>query len=119
MKLTNKSKTLMSFFAEHSCMLPVKQTIKTENILKHIYSDLSGGVTYIQSLKSKLGKSFYKIKMVDINNINQIPKPITFNSNAFPPEILKHIDNYSLNLITYFFQAEKINFLQLISRDHI
>ena len=116
MKLTKESKKLMSFFANNNCLLPFKQTKKTNTLLKQIYNNITDGVSYIQSLKTKNGPSFYKLKITHITNINQIPKPTTFPPNAFPTEIRKHIDEYSLSLITYSFHLfdRNINILFLM-----
>ena len=93
----------MSFFVDHNCLLPLKQTKKTNNLLKKMYYEINNGVSYIQEIKSKLGPSFYKLKIDHITNINQIPKPQTFPPNAFPSQIRKHIDEYSMSLLTYSF----------------
>ena len=50
-----------------------------------------------------MGDSFYKLKIGHITNISQIPKPSTFPPNAFPLEVRKHIDEYSIGLLTYTF----------------
>ena len=109
MKITNESQKLMSFFVEHNCLLPLKQTKKTDAILKKLYKEITDGVSYIQSLKTKKGPSFYKLKIDHITNVNQIPKPTTFPPNAFPTEIRKHIDEYSLSLMTYSFHLFERN----------
>ena len=116
MKLTKENKKLMSFFPNNNCLLPFKQTKKTNTLLKQIYNNITDGVSYIQSLKTKNGPSFYKLKITHITNINQIPKPTTFPPNAFPTEIRKHIDEYSLSLITYSFHLfnRNINILFLM-----
>lgn len=118
MKLTNESQKMMSFFVEHNCLLPIKQTLKTDKILKNLYNDLSNGFSYIQSLKTKLGKSFYTLKIVDINNPNQIPKPRTFHVNSFPKEIIKHIDGNSLSSITYSFDLFDRNIKIIFLTEH-
>ena len=109
MKITNESQKLMSFFVEHNCLLPLKQTKKTDAILKKLYEEITDGVSYIQSLKTKKGPSFYKLKIDHITNVNQIPKPTTFPPNAFPTEIRNHIDEYSLSLMTYLFHLFERN----------
>jgi hypothetical protein len=109
MKITNESQKLMSFFVENNCLLPLKQAKKTDAILKKLYEEITDGVSYIQSLKTKKGPSFYKLKIDHINNVNQIPKPTTFPPNAFPTEIRKHIDEYSLSLMTYSFHLFERN----------
>lgn len=103
MKLTKESNKLMSFFVEQKCLLPHQQTNKTDSILKKIYSEIKRGVSYIDELKSKNGDLFYKLQIDHITNINQIPKPATFPPNSFPPQVRKHIDEYSIGLLTYSF----------------
>lgn len=103
MKITKESKKLMSFFVENNCLLPLKQTCKTNAILKMLYNDITSGFNYVNELKSKMGDSFYKIKVEHITNINKIPKPSTFPPNAFPSEVRNHIDEYSIGLLTYSF----------------
>ena len=93
MKITNESYELMSFFIENNCLIPIKQTKKTDLILIKLYYEIIDGVSYIQNIKSKMGTSFYKLKISHITNVNQIPKPSTFPPNAFPAKIRKHIDD--------------------------
>ena len=104
MKLTKESNKLMSFFVENNCLLPHQQTTKTDSILKKLYNEIKLGISYINELKLKSGTLFYKLKIDHISNISQIPKPSTFPPNAFPPEVRKHIEEYSIGLITYSFQ---------------
>jgi hypothetical protein len=103
MKITKESNKLMSFFVEHNCLLPLKQTSKTDTILKKLYNDIKSGVSYVSEIKSKMGDSFYKLKVDHITNIGQIPKPSTFPPNAFPPEVRRHIDENSIGLLKYNF----------------
>jgi len=109
MKLTKESHNLLSFFTKKNCLVPIKQTKKTDTILKKLFNEISNGFRYIEDIKSKFGPSFYKLKIDRITNINQIPKPTTFPPNAFPPEIRKHIDEYSLSLLTYSFRLFERN----------
>ena len=126
MNITNESRKLMSFFVEHECLMPIKQTNKTRTIFKNIYNEIHSGVSYIQNIKEKMGSSFYKLKIEPINNVNQIPKPKTFSPDDFPSEIRKHIDNHSMSSYTYsfklferdihiYFLSENINPERLIS----
>ena len=103
MKFTKESQKLMSFFANNNCLLLLKQTNKTDTLLKTLYQEIIDGVSYIQSLKTKNGESFYKLKINHITNVTQIQKPTTFPSNAFPTEIINHINEHSLNTLTYSF----------------
>jgi hypothetical protein len=121
MKITKKSNKLMSFFVEHNCLLPLKQTSKTDTILKKLYNDIKSGVSYINDVKSKMGDSFYKLKVDHITNIGQIPKPSTFPPNAFPSEVRKHIDEHSIGLLRYSFNLfdRNINIIFLTEDDRV
>lgn len=103
MRITNKSNMLMSFFFKNNCLLPLKQNNKTNNILTKLYNEIKSGFIYINDIKSKMGVSFYNLNVENITNISQIPKPTTFPSNSFPNEVIKHIDKYSVCLLTYNF----------------
>jgi hypothetical protein len=111
----------MSFFVEHNCLLPLKQTSKTDTILKKLYNDIKSGVSYINDVKSKMGDSFYKLKVDHITNIGQIPKPSTFPPNAFPSEVRKHIDEHSIGLLRYSFNLfdRNINIIFLTEDDRV
>ena len=103
MKITKESQQLMSFFVNHNCVLTVKHTNKTNELLKKLFAEITNGVSYIHSLKQKLGSAFYKLNINHITTAKQIPTPSTFGPNAFPVEIRKHIDEYLLNSLTYSF----------------
>jgi hypothetical protein len=120
MKLTQESRNLMSFFINNNCLPHIKQTKKTSSILKKLYNEIKNAVSYIQQAKSKMGDLFYKLVIEHITNIKQIPKPKTFPPNAFPPDIRKHIDEYSLSLLTYSFHIfnKKINISFLTEDDN-
>ena len=121
MKITKESNKLMSFFVENNCLLPLKQTNKTDNILKNLYDEIKMGVSYISELKSKMGDSFYKLRIKHITNVSQIPKPSTFPPNAFPLEVRTHIDEYSIGLLTYNFNLfdRQISIIFLIEDDRV
>lgn len=127
MKITKESNKLMSFFVENNCLLPLNKTKqtnktnKTNNILKTLYDEIKNGVSYINDLKSKIGISFYKLNIQHITNIKQISKPDTFPPNAFPEEIRKHIDEYSIYSLTYHFNMfeRNISVIFLIEDENI
>jgi hypothetical protein len=103
MFLTKESNKLMSFFIEHNCIAHISQSKKTDIILEKLYREIVEGVSYINRLKSKKGHLFYKLKTAEITSIKQIPKPSTFSPNSFPEEVRKHIDEYSLSMLSYSF----------------
>ena len=63
MKLTKESHKLLSFFTEKNCLVPIKQTKKTDTIFKKLFNEISNGFHYIEEIKSKVGPSFYKLKI--------------------------------------------------------
>jgi hypothetical protein len=109
----------MSFFVKNNCLLPLKQTNKTNNILKQLYYNIKKGVSYIEELKAEKGPSFYSFTIEHITNVHQIPKPSTFPPNSFPPEIRTHINNHSIGLFTYTFHLfeRKISILFLVEEN--
>jgi len=115
MKLTKESNKLMSFFIRHNCLMPIKQTKKTDAIFIKLYHEITEGVSYIESVKARLGTSFYKLKITSITNVNQIPRPTTFPPNSFPNKVRTHIDEHVLSVLNYSFSmfGRKINILFL------
>ena len=121
MKITKESHKLMSFFVKNNCLMPLKQSNKTNNIFKHIYNEITDGVSYIEDLKTKNGSSFYKLKLVNITNVKEIQKPTTFPPNAFPSEIRTHINENSLTSLKYSFNMfnRNINIIFLTENENI
>ena len=121
MKLTKESHKLMSFFIKHNCLLPHRQTTKTDTILMQLYEDLKNGVSYINEIKLKMGSKFYKLNIEHITNVSQIPKPSTFSPNSFPSKIRDHIDEHSIGLLTYNFHIfdRNIKIMFLTEEDHV
>lgn len=104
MKITNKSKKLISFFHKYNCLPHIKQTKATNATFKHFFHEIDDAFQFVSYNKSQLGSSFYKLKISKIDHVSKIPKPTTFNANVFPDEVRKHIDNFSLSSLTYTFQ---------------
>ena len=104
MKITNKSKKLISFFHKYNCLPHIKQSKATNVIFKHFFHEIDDAFRFVSYNKSQLGSSFYKLKINKIDHVSKIPKPSTFNADVFPVEVRKHIDDYSLSSLTYTFQ---------------
>jgi hypothetical protein len=121
MKITKECLNLMSFFLKNNCLLPLKHTKITDTILTKLYNELTNGFKYIQKLKVTNGEQFYKLNVEHITNINQIPKPKTFSQKAFPSKIIKHIDEFSMSLLSYKFNmfGRNINILFVIENDNL
>ena len=121
MKITKECLNLMTFFLKNNCVLPLKQRKKTDTILTKLYNKLTNGFKYIEELKSTSGEQFYKLKVANITNINQIPKPTLFSQKAFPSKIIKHIDEFSLGLLSYNFNlfGRNINILFVVENNEV
>lgn len=121
MNLTKQSHLIMSFFIENNCIPLVKQTNKTDHTFKKLYQEIHHADNIIQNLKKQQGDLFYKLKITDIQNVNQIPKPQTFPSNGFPVSIRKHIDETSLKELSYsiYFINRSIHILFIVEDNNI
>ena len=109
MKLTKASKNLMSFFLKNNCCTNnVPETKETKMILTELYNDILEAYQYLLSIKNSK-TSFYNVNIKKIQHAYQITKPKTFNSNSFPEEIRKHIDELSLSEISYTFSLFERN----------
>jgi hypothetical protein len=119
MKLTKKSKLLMSFFLNNNYIHHTKQTPKTEKILYELYEELTKATNFLNHLKKTTGLSFYNVNIKNITNISQIPKPKNFNSNSFPDKIRQHIDAETILEISYTFSLfnRNIKFIFVVEDD--
>jgi hypothetical protein len=96
MKLTKQSEQLMSFFINNKCFSHTKQTKKTDNIMKKLFVEMRNGFEMIKSQSSQSNM------ITDtIENVNQIPKPKTFDNYAFPQKIINHIHVNSSSIVSY------------------
>jgi len=108
MRISNKSKLLMTFFTKNKYMEHIVQTKKTDTILTELYYEILDAYHFIQNIKLKGTKgiksnSFYNVTIKKINHAYQISKPKNFNANSFPKEIRSHIDEASVTEISYTF----------------
>ena len=103
MKLTGKSKYLMSFFLKNKLISDVKHSAKTDSILLTLYDDILKAYNYLLALKRNKREKYYKLNIKKILSVQQITKPKNFNSNSFPKEIRQNIDNNSSTEILYTF----------------
>jgi hypothetical protein len=95
MKLTQISKQLMKFFIDKKCINYSEKTVKTDNILKHLYTNISEG--------DNIAKSYQLKPQIQKILNDQIPRPKTFDNSAFPQEINTHINKYMFHTIVYTF----------------
>jgi hypothetical protein len=100
MKLSKKSKQLILFFIKNNNIPQIKQSIKTNSIIKILYNDILDSYNFILSLKQSKEK-YYLLTTKKIINSTQITKPKNFNSNSFPNLVRKHIDEVSMSEISF------------------
>lgn len=105
MKLTNKSKILMSHFLDNGCIPHIPRSKKADAIVLKLYEDLKEADTFIQHKKED--PAFYKFKITKIVSVSHIPKPNMFNASSFPIEIRNQIDHFATYDICYTFSLFK------------
>jgi hypothetical protein len=121
MKLSKKSKKLLSFFKKYNFINDINQTKKTDSILLELYHDIMEAYKYMLSLKSKSNLNNYKTSIKKINSFYEITKPKNFNVHSFPEEIRKNIDELSMNEISYTFSlfTRNIKIYFIVEEDNI
>jgi hypothetical protein len=102
MKITKSSKELISFLIKNNHVNNVTHNKKTDVIITKLYNDILEAYNYLSSLKQSNG-NFYNITVKKIQSSFEITKPKNFNSNSFPEEVRKHIDEMSMSEISYTF----------------
>ena len=103
MKISKKSKMLMSFFTKHKKTSHIEHTSRTNHIISELYHHILNAYNYLSQLKQTQGTHFYNITVKKIHTPSQIIRPTKFNSNSFPKEIRKHIDELSVTELCYHF----------------
>ena len=103
MKISKNSKLLMSFFTKNKYINHIDQTKRTDQIIELLYTDILNAYNYLLKIKQTRGPKFYNITTKKIHSSTQITRPQNFNSNSFPDEVRKHIDELSLTELCYNF----------------
>ena len=103
MDITETSKSLITFFINKKCIVPIKQTSNSRNILLKLYDNINKADIFIKECKKKEKEKFFKLKIKKITNISQIPKPKTFNDSSFPSGIKEHINKTTTFSLSYSF----------------
>ena len=118
MKLSKKSKLLMSFFTKSKYINHIKQTHRTDSILTRLYHDILNAYNYLLKLKQLRGANFYNVTTKKIHSSAQIIRPKNFSTQSFPEEIRNHIDELSLTELCYNFSLFNRNIkLYFITED--
>lgn len=97
MKITKESNKLIAYFRDNNNnngSNPLPRRKQTNKILEELYDQLCNGFNYVQGVP-------YKYTLKRITNPRQIHKPKTFPLSAFPPNILKHINQSIRTTVTY------------------
>jgi hypothetical protein len=120
MKISKKSKQLMLFFTKNNYVHHVKQTAKTNSIIKQLYYDILEAHNFVLSLKHTK-RNYYNLTTKKIVSAAQITKPENFNSNSFPELVRKHIDESIMFEICYSFSLfdRDIKIFFMVEEDHV
>jgi len=119
MKISKNSKLLMSFFTKNKYINHITQTKRTNQIIELLYNDILNAHNYLLNLKQNRGSKFYNITTTKIHSSTQITRPKNFNSNSFPKEIIKYIDELSVTELCYNFSLFNRNIkLFFITEEH-
>jgi hypothetical protein len=105
MKLTKKSRTLISYFLDNS----LNKHKKKNEALEILFEDLLNAYHYLHHVKKGMGIELYQITIKQITSIYQISRPKNFNAYSFPEPIRKHIDETALSEICYTFSLFERN----------
>jgi hypothetical protein len=97
MNLSQQSKELMLFFSKNKHLNYVKQSNKTNSILKDLYNEIIEANNYIKK------QIKYKYTIKKILTAIQITKPQNFNAKSFPEIVRNHIDETMMSEICYSF----------------
>jgi len=121
MRISKKSKMLMSFFTKNKYINHIEQTSRTDNIISDLYNDILNAYNFLSNLKQTRGSNFYNITTKKIHSSVQIIRPKNFNSNSFPEEVRKHIDELSLTELCYNFSLfnRNIKLFFIIEEDNV
>jgi hypothetical protein len=103
MKISKNCNNLLDFFIKNNHINHISQNIKTKRFIKSIYENILDAYEYTHNLQQQKEEKNNNFNIKKINNINDIPKPKTFNINAFPEEIMKTINTFSSYVISYTF----------------
>jgi len=97
MNLSQQSKELMLFFSKNKHLNYVKQSNKTNSILRDLYNEMKEANNYIKKQVK------YKYTIKKILTATQITKPQNFNAKSFPEIVRNHIDETIMSEICYSF----------------
>ena len=103
MKISENSNNLLNFFIKNKHINYVSQNSKTKKIIKTLYENILEAYEYTNNLKQTEDNKINKFDIKKINSVNQIPKPNSFSSDAFPKEVIKTIDKHSNYVVSYDF----------------
>lgn len=118
MKLSKKSKQLMSFFTKNN-IPPIHDTLNSNLIFQELYHDIVESYKFLLLFKKK--DNYYNLKTKKIISSTQIIKPKNFNSQSFPEAVRKHIDESMMSEICYTFTIlnKNINIYFIVEDDDI
>lgn len=102
MKLTKESKAIINYLNLNTTHADFELHKNTLTILQDLYHDIVSAYNFVSTEKKK-SKEFYHLSHEVIHTEKQIPKPQNFNYDSFPLQIREHINETSLNKLSYDF----------------
>ena len=115
MRISKNCNNLLDFFIKNNHINHVNQNSKTKKYIKTLYYNMLDAYDYINNLKQTDHQQLHQINIKKINNIVDIPKPNSFNRNAFPEQVIKIIDEKSSYSISYEFSLSYENIKRKIT----
>lgn len=98
--LTDQSQQFISFLSTNKCFDYVKQTKKTDVIIKKLFWEMYDSFEVMKNQKFHSERSKIVLQ-------NEIPYPKTFDNRDFPEKIFAHIQNSSMYTLTYRFLMKR------------
>lgn len=95
MNFTKQSKILIDFILKNKCIQPIQHSNNTTSILKKFFLELQNAKKYLEHKKRTSREHFYTFSIRKISHVQHIKKPSQFNSNSFPEDVRKCIDERS------------------------
>jgi hypothetical protein len=100
MRLSRKSEFLLYYFYKKK-LDNVKKSVKTNQILKNIHTDLQYAQNYVDNILQNMNG--YKLSINKIETIAQIPRPEIFTNDSFPSDVREYINKNMTFSIVYEF----------------
>lgn len=115
MELSKESRKLILFFSKNKYINYVKNTNKTNSILKDLYNEIQEANYYVKK------QIKYKYTIKKIQTSTQITKPLNYNTRSFPDIVRNHINEVMTSELCYNFSLydRNIRVYFIVENDNI